>query len=60
MRQDDQIYRWQVGDLASGLDLAPGPDAVTQIDVLAFVKECGSVRMVSPPNRIKVVALPMK
>jgi hypothetical protein len=41
MRQDDQIYLWQVSDLASWLDLAPGPDAMTQIDVLAFVEEGG-------------------
>ena len=41
VRQDDQIYRWQVGDLASWLDLAPGPYAMTQIDVLAFVEEGG-------------------
>ncbi len=41
MRQDDQIYRRQVGDLASWLDLAPGPYAVTQIDVPAFVEEGG-------------------
>src|SRR5258707_8050588 len=41
VRQDDQIYRWQVGDLARRLHLAPGPDAMTQIDVLAFVQESG-------------------
>src|SRR6476620_10853593 len=41
VRQDDQIYRWQVGDLARRLHLAPGPDPVTQIDVLAFVQESG-------------------
>jgi hypothetical protein len=39
MRQDDQIYRWQVSDLARWLDLAPRPYAMTQIDVLAFVEE---------------------
>jgi hypothetical protein len=31
----------QVGDLASWFDLAPGPYAMTQIDVLAFVEEGG-------------------
>jgi len=41
VRQDDQIYRWQVGDLASRLDLPPGPYAMTQIDVFAFVQESG-------------------
>jgi hypothetical protein len=41
VRQDDQIYRWQVGDLASRLDLAPGPYAMAQIDVFAFVQEGG-------------------
>jgi hypothetical protein len=40
-RQHDQIYRWQVGDLASRLNLAPGPDAMAQVDVLAFVEEGG-------------------
>jgi hypothetical protein len=39
-RQDDQIDRWQVGDLASRLDLAPGPYAMTQINVLALVEFC--------------------
>ena len=39
VRQDDQIYRWQVAYLARRLDLAPGPYAMTQIDVLAFVQE---------------------
>jgi len=29
MRQDDQVHRWQISDLASRLDLAPRPDAVT-------------------------------
>jgi hypothetical protein len=50
MRQYDHIDRWQVSDLASGLDFAPGPDAMTQKDVLAFVQKAGSVRIVSPPK----------
>ena len=41
MRQDDQIDRWQVGDLARRLHFAPGPDAMTQIDVLALMQERG-------------------
>ena len=39
VRQDDKIYRWQVSDLASGLDLAAGPDAMTQIHMLASVEK---------------------
>jgi hypothetical protein len=39
VRQDDQINRRQVSDLARWLHLAPGPYAMAQIDVLAFVEE---------------------
>ena len=60
VRQDDQIYRWQVSDLASRLDLASGPNAVTQVDVLAFVQEGGIGQDRQSAERINVVALPMK
>ena len=39
VRQDDQVYRWQVCDLTCRFDLAPGPDAMTEIDVPTFVEE---------------------
>lgn len=41
VRQDDQVQRGQIGDLTVRLHLAPGVDAVAEVEMVTLVQERG-------------------